>query len=147
MDRLQPMRMSLTALLCWLVLTGLAVGLAGAWPTWHAAGWDGLWGLLLAGGIVLAATVFSASLVRYSAVGGPRKAALTFVGGGLGCMVVCLALGAAAAWKYRPSAAAILTWLAVFYAAMLPAECAWLLRALRRHPRGRPVGRAGMEIE
>jgi hypothetical protein len=140
MDRLRPMRMSFKALLGWLVAAGLAVALAGAWPTWHAAGWDGLWGLLLAAGIVLAATVFSASLVSYSAIGGPQKAALAFVGAGLGRMVVGLALGAAAAWKYRPSAAAILTWLAVFYAAMLPAECAWLLRALRRHSRRHSVG-------
>jgi hypothetical protein len=138
MDRPRPVRMSLVALLRWLVAAGLAVGLAGAWPTWHAAGWDGLWGLLLAGGIVLAATAFSASLVAYSAIDGPQKAALTFVEAGLARVTVSLALAAAAAWWYRPSAASILTWLAVFYAAMLPMECAWLIRALRRHSCGRP---------
>ena len=34
----------------------------------------------------------------------------------------------------------VLTWLAVFYAAMLPAEYAWLLRALRRHSRRHSAG-------
>ena len=127
------MRMSLTALLCRLVPVVLAAGLVGAWPTWWAGGWHALRGLLLAGGIVLAATVFSASLVKYFAIGGPRKAASAFAATRLGCMALSLALGVAAVWKYRPSAGALLTWLVIFYAAGLVAEGAWLTRAMDRH--------------
>ncbi|HUT02032.1 MAG TPA: hypothetical protein VM031_06230 [Phycisphaerae bacterium] len=144
MDRFQPMRMSWTALLGRTVTVGLVVLLAGAGPTWLAAGWHGLRGLLLAAGIVLAATILSASLVRHLAVAGPSRAALAFVATGLGRLAMSLAIGAAAAWRYRPSAAALLTWLVILYVAMLLNEGAWLVRALRRHAASPPPGPGGL---
>jgi len=130
--QVQPMPIRFISLVRWVVPMGLLVGLAGAYPTWRLGGRDALLAEAWAGGIVLSAVLLSALLVAFSATAGPSYATLAFVMSGLGRMIWSVALGMLVVWKGGLPATPLFVWLAGFYFAMLPAEGAWLARALRR---------------
>jgi hypothetical protein len=93
-----------------------------------------------AGGIVLGIVLLSAFVVVFSAPGGPSRAALAFVAGGLGRLRLVPALGAWAVQEAPVPAGALGVWLAAFYVATLMAEGAWLIRALNRDARRSSLG-------
>ncbi len=128
----EPMRISLAGLLWRLLPAGLVLGLAGAWPTWHLAGAGGVLSLLCAGGLVLAAVLFSGLLVVALAAGGPSRAALGFVASGLVRLLLCVGIGLAVIHALPVCAMTFFIWLGIYYLAMFLAESAWLSRALHR---------------
>ncbi|HUS91835.1 MAG TPA: hypothetical protein VM695_08295 [Phycisphaerae bacterium] len=131
--RAQPMRIRLSDLLKWVAPTALAVGLAGAYPTWLLGGGPALCAQACAGAIVLAAVMVSSLLVAFSAWAGPSQVTTTFIASGLLRVAMCVGPGAVLLWKDLLPPTPLLVWLAVFYLALFVAEGAWVARALREH--------------
>jgi hypothetical protein len=136
----EPMRLSFAALLGWVLPAGLLVGGAGAWPTWHLAGLDGLLAELWAAAIVLMAIMASAAVVIGFAAGGPRRATFAFLAAGMLRLVFSAAAGVAVATAAGVSARALFAWLGAFYVAMFAGEAAWMSRALQADARRLSLG-------
>ena len=131
--RAQPMRIHFVGLLRWIVPVGLAIGLAGVYPTWRLGGPAALTAKLWAGGIVLVAVMLSGLLVVFSGMAGPQQVVVAFMGSGLIRMLLSVGLGLLLVWKAALPPVPLFVWLAIFYLAFFAAEGAWVARALRRH--------------
>jgi hypothetical protein len=126
------MQLSLWAMLSWVGLTAVLVAAAGAWPTWHLAGREGLIGMLVAGAIVLPVMFASASIVLRVARRGPGRTTLAFIVAGMGRLMVVLSVTVPVCLVSGVHTAAVLAWVSVFYLTTLAGEVVWLARALKR---------------
>ena len=126
------MRMSFAAIVGWVLAAGVVAGGIGAYPTWKLSGPEGLTAMLAAGGLVLAGMLVSAAVITRAARSGPGRAAFAFiVCSAFRAIISVLAGGVICALTSLPPRV-LLTWLAMFYLAMLAAEAACLVKALRR---------------
>jgi hypothetical protein len=130
-SEIAPTRVSTATLLAWGSPMGVAVGLAGAYPTWRLGGPTALAGEGVAGVIVVAAVTIAGLLVDRMAAGGPLAPATEFCASRVFRMLSCAALGLIAAWIAIGSVVAMLVWLALFYTVVLVAEAISLARAWR----------------
>ena len=126
------MTLSLFSLVFWLVLSVVAAGAAGLYPTWRLTGAAGLHSQLSAGVIVLVVNIACGYLVVRKARRGPGAAAFTFISMGMIRMVVGLALMAAVWRMFELNVKAGFIWLALFYLIALIVEGVWLVGAVRR---------------
>jgi hypothetical protein len=126
------LQLSFWAMLGWVVVIDVLMGAAGAWPTWHLAGWKGLTGELVAGAIVIPIMLASALVVLRGALRGPGAAVKLFVAGWGVRLPAVVALALLLGFFCRLHLAAFLCWVGLFYLAAIVGEGFWLAKALKR---------------
>ena len=114
-----------------IVLAGLLVGLAGAYPTWKIVGVAGLNAELSAGVAVMIVMVVSACLTVRMSRQGVQAAALVFAMGGMVRVLACAALGGVAWAMYSLPPIPLCAWIFLFFMALFWVEVSWFVSALR----------------
>jgi len=108
------------------------VAAAGAYPAWLLRGESGLWEELAGGASVLWATLVCGLTVLAASRRGARRAAMTFIAGGLVAGVAALIAAGVVAAMTPLRALHLVLWVGVFFFPMILAESLWLARALHR---------------
>lgn len=128
----QELRISLVALLAWVLVSASVVGALGVYPTWYWSSQDGLRAQAWAFTVVLVAMVISGILIVRASRQGAAAAAMTFVVVSMARMGICMLLTVVGWFTMSLPLAPLLIWMFVLYIVMLFAEVGWLTRALHR---------------
>jgi hypothetical protein len=132
MSEAQPIRISIWALLGWVIMVALFVGGLGLYPTKYWSGNDGLHAMAWAMAVVMTAMLVSGLLIARAAKDGAAAAAMMFVMVSMIRIGVCMALTVVGWWLLALPLSPLLIWMFVLYIAMLFTEVGWLTRALHR---------------
>ncbi len=128
------------------VLAGWTLPAAGAaWLARSGGEARGLAAACAGAAIVLAVALASGALTVRAGARSASRAALTFVAGSLGRVVVAAGLAASAWGIWDLPVRTLLLSLLVCYAGAWGAECLWVLRALRLLP-GRGTGGSPLQV-
>ena len=127
-----PMHIRFSALIWSLAWLGLVVGLAGAYPTWHLRGSDGLLAQGCAGAVAMSAVLVGGLLIRAMAQAGPATVALGFMATLPVRVAACCVAGIVVVTEYTICAKTFFVWLGVFYLALMLRESAWVSAAFQR---------------
>ncbi len=127
-----PLEIRFSALLWGLAWLGGLLGAAGAWPTWHLRGWDGLVAQGCAAAVALATVTVGGLLIRAMAQAGPATVALGFMASMPFRVAACCVVGVVLVTEYAICAETFFVWLGVFYLAMMLRESAWVSAAFQR---------------
>jgi len=126
------MQIRFSALVWGLAWLGAGLGLAGAYPTWHLRGCDGLLAQSCAGAVAMTAVLAGGVVIRAMAQAGPATAALGFMATMPVRVAACCVGGIVLVTRYPICAETFFVWLGVFYLAMMLRESAWVSAAFQR---------------
>ena len=122
MSEAQPIRISIWALLGWVLAVALVVGGLGWYPTVYWSQIDGLHAMAWAMAVVMTAMLVSGLLIARSAKDGAAAAAMMFVMVSMIRIGVCMALTVVGWWLLALPLSPLLIWMFVLYIAMLFTE-------------------------
>lgn len=110
----------------------LAVGAAGAYPTWKIGGQEALTALCIAGVIVLAVAMAAQAILVMQAHLGPAKLAMSFLVAGMAKVLGSVGLAVAAILAVDIPAKPLFLWVCVFYVSTMVNQALWVHSLLKK---------------